>query len=91
MWTRDRVKLTQAMIVDPLYLQHNNSDKSIDYRVRSHSLSSRWRLGRAKVSVAVYVYVFQSQFSATGLGLAFPKNGNDWCLHIFFISTGVSR
>ena len=31
---RDRFKLTQALVVDPLYLQHNYSDKSIDYRVR---------------------------------------------------------
>ena len=33
MWVRDRFKLTQAMVVDPLYLQHSNSDKAIDYRV----------------------------------------------------------
>jgi hypothetical protein len=30
---RDRFKLTQAMVVDPLYLQHSHSDKAIDYRV----------------------------------------------------------
>jgi len=30
---RDRFKLTQAMVVDPLYLQHSYSDKAIDYRV----------------------------------------------------------
>ena len=35
MWVRDRFKLTQAMVVDPLYLQHSYSDKAIDYRVRS--------------------------------------------------------
>ena len=33
MWVRDRFKLTQAMVVDPLYLQHSHSDKAIDYRV----------------------------------------------------------
>jgi tyrosine decarboxylase len=36
MWVRDRFKLTQAMVVDPLYLQHSYSDKAIDYRVRSN-------------------------------------------------------
>lgn len=30
---KDRFKLTQAMVVDPLYLQHSHSDKAIDYRV----------------------------------------------------------
>jgi hypothetical protein len=30
---RDRFKLTQAMVVDPLYLQHSHSGKAIDYRV----------------------------------------------------------
>lgn len=34
LWVRDRFKLTQAMVVDPLYLQHSFSDKAIDYRVR---------------------------------------------------------
>lgn len=29
----DRFKLTQALVVDPLYLQHSYSDKAIDYRV----------------------------------------------------------
>lgn len=30
---RDRFRLTQALVVDPLYLQHSYSEKSIDYRV----------------------------------------------------------
>ena len=34
MWVRDRFKLTQALVVDPLYLQHSYSDSAIDYRVR---------------------------------------------------------
>ena len=29
----DRYKLTQALVVDPLYLQHSYSESSIDYRV----------------------------------------------------------
>ena len=33
MWVRDRFKLTQALVVDPLYLQHSYSDTAIDYRV----------------------------------------------------------
>ena len=33
MWVRDRYKLTQALVVDPLYLQHSYSESAIDYRV----------------------------------------------------------
>jgi len=43
MWVRDRFKLTQALVVDPLYLQHNYSDKSIDYRHWGIPLSRRFR------------------------------------------------
>lgn len=43
MWVRDRFKLTQALVVDPLYLQHSYSDKSIDYRHWSIPLSRRFR------------------------------------------------
>ena len=28
----DRYKLTQALVVDPLYLQHSYSESAIDYR-----------------------------------------------------------
>ena len=34
MWVKDRYKLTQALVVDPLYLQHSYSECAIDYRVR---------------------------------------------------------
>ena len=30
---KDRFKLTQALVVDPLYLQHSYSEDAIDYRV----------------------------------------------------------
>jgi len=43
MWVRDRFKLTQAMVVDPLYLQHSYSDKAIDYRHWGIPLSRRFR------------------------------------------------
>jgi aromatic-L-amino-acid decarboxylase len=43
MWVRDRFKLTQALVVDPLYLQHNYSDQSIDYRHWGIPLSRRFR------------------------------------------------
>ena len=33
----DRYKLTQALVVDPLYLQHSYSESAIDYRVRRDS------------------------------------------------------
>ncbi|OTF84103.1 aromatic-L-amino-acid decarboxylase-like protein, partial [Euroglyphus maynei] len=45
LWVRDRFKLTQALVVDPLYLQHSFSERAIDYRV-SHwgiPLSRRFR------------------------------------------------
>ncbi|CAI4233390.1 unnamed protein product [Auanema sp. JU1783] len=43
MWVRDRFKLTQALVVDPLYLQHSWMDKSIDYRHWGIPLSRRFR------------------------------------------------
>ncbi|KAK0078786.1 hypothetical protein PV325_002105 [Microctonus aethiopoides] len=43
LWVRDRVKLTSALVVDPLYLQHANSNDSIDYRHWSIPLSRRFR------------------------------------------------
>jgi aromatic-L-amino-acid decarboxylase len=43
MWVRDRYKLTDAMIVDPIYLQHSNSEQSIDYRHWGIPLSRRFR------------------------------------------------
>jgi len=42
-WVRDRFKLTQALVVDPLYLQHSHSGKSVDYRHWGIPLSRRWR------------------------------------------------
>uniref|UniRef100_A0A0N5A402 Aromatic-L-amino-acid decarboxylase n=1 Tax=Parastrongyloides trichosuri TaxID=131310 RepID=A0A0N5A402_PARTI len=43
MWCRDRFKLTQALVVDPLYLQHSWTDKAIDYRHWGIPLSRRFR------------------------------------------------
>ncbi|XP_012265736.1 tyrosine decarboxylase-like [Athalia rosae] len=43
LWVRDRVKLTSALVVDPLYLQHANSGESIDYRHWGVPLSRRFR------------------------------------------------
>ncbi|XP_013784595.1 tyrosine decarboxylase-like, partial [Limulus polyphemus] len=43
LWVKDRFKLTQALVVDPLYLQHSYSDKSIDYRHWGIPLSRRFR------------------------------------------------
>ncbi|CAJ0606705.1 unnamed protein product [Cylicocyclus nassatus] len=43
MWVKDRFKLTQALVVDPLYLQHSWTDKSIDYRHWGIPLSRRFR------------------------------------------------
>ncbi|VDN40894.1 unnamed protein product [Gongylonema pulchrum] len=43
MWVKDRYKLTQALVVDPLYLQHSWTDKAIDYRHWGIPLSRRFR------------------------------------------------
>ena len=36
---KDRFKLTQALVVDPLYLQHSYSESAIDYRVSLYIFS----------------------------------------------------
>ncbi|KAG8222233.1 hypothetical protein J437_LFUL001431 [Ladona fulva] len=43
MWVRDRFKFTEAMVVDPLYLQHNHDSQVIDYRHWGVPLSRRFR------------------------------------------------
>uniref|UniRef100_A0A915M710 Aromatic-L-amino-acid decarboxylase n=1 Tax=Meloidogyne javanica TaxID=6303 RepID=A0A915M710_MELJA len=40
---KDQFKLTQALVVDPLYLQHSWTDKAIDYRHWGIPLSRRFR------------------------------------------------
>lgn len=43
MWVQDRFKLTEALIVDPLYLEHSFSHSAIDYRHWGVPLSRRFR------------------------------------------------
>ncbi|KAJ8912635.1 hypothetical protein NQ315_015147 [Exocentrus adspersus] len=43
LWVRCRMRLTHALVVDPLYLQHANSDEAIDYRHWGIPLSRRFR------------------------------------------------
>ncbi|XP_017494245.1 PREDICTED: tyrosine decarboxylase-like [Rhagoletis zephyria] len=43
LWVKDRFKLTQALVVDPLYLQHSYSERAIDYRHWGIPLSRRFR------------------------------------------------
>ncbi|KAJ8930267.1 hypothetical protein NQ314_016934 [Rhamnusium bicolor] len=43
LWVRCRIRLTHALVVDPLYLQHANSDEAIDYRHWGIPLSRRFR------------------------------------------------
>ncbi|RZF32474.1 hypothetical protein LSTR_LSTR011328 [Laodelphax striatellus] len=43
MWVRDRIRLTSALVVDPLYLQHGYSNSTIDYRHWGVPLSRRFR------------------------------------------------
>lgn len=43
LWVRDRIRLTSALVVDPLYLQHGYSNSTIDYRHWGVPLSRRFR------------------------------------------------
>ncbi|XP_052127613.1 aromatic-L-amino-acid decarboxylase isoform X1 [Frankliniella occidentalis] len=43
LWVRDRLRLTSALVVDPLYLQHGYSESTIDYRHWGVPLSRRFR------------------------------------------------
>lgn len=43
MWVRDRKILTNALTVDPLYLQHSHSDAAVDFRHWGIPLSRRFR------------------------------------------------
>lgn len=43
MWVKDRNKLTEALIIDPLYLEHAFSHSSIDYRHWGIPLSRKFR------------------------------------------------
>lgn len=43
LWVQDRCKLTEALIIDPLYLKHAFSDSAIDYRHWGIPLSRRFR------------------------------------------------
>ncbi|CAG9537178.1 unnamed protein product [Cercopithifilaria johnstoni] len=54
MWVKDRYKLTQALVVDPLYLQHSWTDKAIDYRHWSIPLSRRFRSLKLWFVIRVY-------------------------------------
>uniref|UniRef100_A0A8R1XLN1 Aromatic-L-amino-acid decarboxylase n=1 Tax=Onchocerca volvulus TaxID=6282 RepID=A0A8R1XLN1_ONCVO len=54
MWVKDRYKLTQALVVDPLYLQHSWTDKAIDYRHWGIPLSRRFRSLKLWFVIRVY-------------------------------------
>ncbi|MCP9261711.1 Aromatic-L-amino-acid decarboxylase [Dirofilaria immitis] len=51
---KDRYKLTQALVVDPLYLQHSWTDKAIDYRHWSIPLSRRFRSLKLWFVIRIY-------------------------------------
>ncbi|GMS94624.1 hypothetical protein PENTCL1PPCAC_16799, partial [Pristionchus entomophagus] len=54
MWVRDRSKLTQALAVDPLYLQHSWTEKSVDYRHWGIPLSRRFRALKLWFVIRIY-------------------------------------
>jgi len=43
LWVRDKYAVTQALSVDPIYLQYSQQDKTIDYRHWGIALSRRFR------------------------------------------------
>ena len=45
----DRYKLTQALVVDPLYLQHSYSESAIDYRVGQYGLAKALYLSENRI------------------------------------------
>ncbi|ODM92651.1 Tyrosine decarboxylase [Orchesella cincta] len=53
-WVKDRYKLTQALVVDPLYLQHSHSEESIDYRHWGIPLSRRFRALKLWFVIRIY-------------------------------------
>ncbi|KAK0172445.1 hypothetical protein PV328_005761 [Microctonus aethiopoides] len=59
LWVRDRVKLTSALTVNPLYLQHSNSQVTIDYRHWTIPLSRRFR--------ALKLWFVMRSYGITGL------------------------
>lgn len=59
LWVRDRVKLTSALAVNPLYLQHPDSQVTIDYRHWTIPLSRRFR--------ALKLWFVMRSYGITGL------------------------
>jgi len=53
-WVKDRYKLTQALVVDPLYLQHSHSEDSVDYRHWGIPLSRRFRALKLWFVIRIY-------------------------------------
>lgn len=43
LWVKDSLRLTSALVVDPLYLKHQHAETSIDYRHWGVPLSRRFR------------------------------------------------
>lgn len=43
LWVKNKILLTDALVVNPLYLQHANSEEAIDYRHWGIPLSRRFR------------------------------------------------
>lgn len=54
MWIKDRDKLTEALIIDPLYLAHDFSHISIDYRHWGIPLSRKFRALKLWFVIRIY-------------------------------------
>lgn len=53
LWVRDRFKLTSALVVDPLYLQHTHADTAIDYRY-----STNYKKYQKKKLLLLFLLIF---------------------------------
>ncbi|VDO91520.1 unnamed protein product [Haemonchus placei] len=96
MWVKDRFKLTQALVVDPLYLQHSWMDKSIDYRHWGIPLSRRFRslklwlwlhVDAAYAGSAMICPEFRHLMNGIEYAMSFNTNPNKWMLVNFDCST----
>ena len=58
LWVRDRIRLTSALVVDPLYLKHGYSDAAIDYRHWGVPLSRRFRSLKLWYVWNVYLFIY---------------------------------
>jgi len=81
MWVKDRFKLTQALVVDPLYLQHGWMDKAIDYRHWGIPLSRRFRALKLWFVIRMYGVEGLQKYIREVMGQVAPSCSNSPSVH----------